>query len=315
VFSDWKMKELLTLFTSPKPFTNSHIAVIQRNAIRSWVELGDEIQVILMGDESGVAEVANELGVLHIPSVKRNASGTPLLSSLLSLAREASASPMLAFANADILLFHDFLVGAKQINALGKYFLVVGQRWDLEVTEPIDFSQNWQERVLAECNQRGKLHKPTGSDYFIYPRQCFASIPDFAIGRAGWDNWMLYEARQRGWKLIDATTSIHIIHQNHDYAHLPGGKPHYHLPETDENVRLAGGKRHIFMLQDVNWQYEDQKLKRPTLTWKRFWRNVEIFPLVHLHSEWLGQMAYSIFHPRKAYNEYRKQIRESDLQE
>ena len=31
---------LLTLFTAPKPFTNPHIALIQRNAIRSWMALG-----------------------------------------------------------------------------------------------------------------------------------------------------------------------------------------------------------------------------------------------------------------------------------
>jgi hypothetical protein len=285
--------------------------VIQRNAIQSWVELGDEVQVILMGDESGVAEVANEFGVLHIAQVKRNSSGTPLLSSLFSLAREASAAPILAFANADILLFHDFLVGAKQVNRLAKDFLIVGQRWDMEVNEPIAFTQHWQEEILARCNKAGKLHKPTGSDYFIYPRRCFTTIPDFAIGRAGWDNWMLYEARQRGWKLVDATQSIRIIHQNHDYAHLPGGKPHYHLPETDENVKLAGGKRHIFLLQDINWRYENQKLLKPKITWQRFWRGVEIFPLVRLHSNWLGQTIYILFHPRKAYNEFRRQTKES----
>jgi hypothetical protein len=304
------MKEQLTLFTSPKPFTDPHIAVIQRNAIQSWLELGDEVQVILLGAENGVAEVANEFGVLHIPEVTRNSSGTPLLSSLFSLAREASASPMLAFANADILLFHDFLAVARQINTLAKYYLVVGQRWDLEVNEPIQFSSGWQERVLQECDTRGKLHKPTGSDYFIYPRRCFTAIPDFAIGRSGWDNWMLYEARQRGWSLIDATASIRIIHQSHDYAHLPGGKPHYHLPEADENVRLAGGKRHIFLLRDVNRQLVGQKLERPKLTWARFWREVEIFPLVRLHSQWLGQLAFDVFHPRKAYEEYRKQLKE-----
>lgn len=300
------MKELLTLFTSPKPFTDPHISLIQRNAIQSWVELGDEVQVILMGDESGVAEVANELGVLHIPQVKRNSSGTPLLSSLFTQAREASTSPILAFANADILFFHDFLVAAKQINNLTKCFLAVGQRWDMEVNNPIAFTQNWQKEILAQCDRIGKLHKPTGSDYFIYSRSCFTKIPDFAIGRAGWDNWMLYEARQCGWMLIDATQSIRIIHQSHDYSHLPDGQPHYHLPETYENVRLAGGKRHIFLLQDADWQFDQGKLERRKLSRKKFWRELEIFPLIRLHSEVLGNLSFAIFHPRKAYDEFSK---------
>ena len=46
----------LTLFTSPKPFTNPHIAVIQRNAIRSWLNLGAEVEVLLLGEEEGLAE-------------------------------------------------------------------------------------------------------------------------------------------------------------------------------------------------------------------------------------------------------------------
>jgi hypothetical protein len=309
------MKPIISIFTSPKPFTNPHIAIIQRNAIQSWVELGDEVQVILFGDEAGVAETARELGVMHSANVKLNSSGTPLLSDQFAKARAVNDSPMLAFINADILLFPDFLDSAKKIHLQTPRFLIVGQRWDLDVPVPIDFSQSWQERVAAICDQAGKLHKPAGSDYFIFPRECFTNIPDFAIGRAGWDNWMFYETRQQGWKLIDATHSIRIIHQSHDYAHLPGGQPHYHLPETYENVRLGGGKRHIFTLHDVNWQFIDGKLTRPKLDWKRFWREIEIFPLVHLHSQRLAGFFFALFHPRKAYNEFRKKLNESTSQE
>ena len=281
--------------------------MIQRNAIRSWVELGEDVQVVLLGDEAGAAEIATELGVSYLPKAERNRNGTPLISSLFELGRSVNSSPLLAYVNADILLLPDFLTTAREISNRVKDFLVVGQRWDLQVDEPIDFSKGWAERLAAECDRAGKLHSRRGSDYFIFPRQCFLSIPDFAIGRAGWDNWMLYEARQRGWKLIDASSSIRIIHQNHDYSHLPGGKPHYHLPETDENVRLAGGKRHIFLLQDVNWCFRLNRLSRPKMTWARFWREAEIFPLVKLHSAWLGAVSFALFHPNKAYNEFKKQ--------
>ena len=305
----------LTIFTSPKPFANPHIAVIQRNAIRSWMQLGSDVQVVLLGDEAGVAELASELGVIHIPGVRRNNSGTPLLSDMFKKAREASPSAITAFVNADILLMDDFLDTALKIHEQCRNYLIVGQRWDLEVTSELDFSAGWQDRLRAECDKHGKLHKPTGSDYFIYPENCFTAITDFAIGRAGWDNWMLYEARQRGWRLIDVTDSIQIIHQNHDYSHLPGGQPHYHLPETDENVRLAGGKRHIFLLQDTNWRFINGRFVRPPMTWKRFWREVEIFPLVKLHSEALGSLFFALFHPVKAYNEFRKAQNKKGSQE
>lgn len=296
---------LLTLFTAPKPFTNPHISTIQTNAIRSWLAL-PEVEVVLIGDEAGMAQVAAELGVRHIPQVRRNASGTPLISSMFELAAGVNDSPLLACVNADILLLPDFVSAARQALGLAERFLMVGQRWDLDVTEPLDFSAGWVERLQADLQQRGRLHGRTGSDYFIFPRACFTKIPDFAIGRAGWDNWMIYEARQRGWQVIDATKSIQIVHQNHDYSHFANKQPHYRQPETFENIRLAGGRRHIFNLIDTNARLVDGKLLPVKLTWQKIWREVEIFPLVRLHSDALGQVSYALFHPVRAYREWRK---------
>src|ERR1043166_2524075 len=104
---------LITLFSAPKPFINPHIAMIQRNAIKSWTLL-PEVEVILLGGETGLAEAATELGVKHIANVARNESGTPLISSMLQLARENSQSDLLCIINADILLMPDFVEAAKQ---------------------------------------------------------------------------------------------------------------------------------------------------------------------------------------------------------
>ena len=77
---------LITLFSAPKPFTDPHIATIQRNATKSWTLLPD-VDIILLGKEDGLAEAAQELDVKHIPHVACNTSGTPLISSMFSLAR------------------------------------------------------------------------------------------------------------------------------------------------------------------------------------------------------------------------------------
>jgi hypothetical protein len=90
---------------------------------------------------------------------------------------------------------------------------------------------------------------------------------------------------------------------------LPGGQPHYRLPETDENVRLAGGKRTIFGLKDANRVLKGDMLKSLPLTSARFWREFEIFPLVRLHSMSLAQVTFALFHPKKAYVEYRAWLR------
>lgn len=295
----------LTLFSAPKPFTNPHIAVIQRNAIRTWLELGMDVEVVLLGEEVGLAETAKSLGVRHISNIKRNSSGTPLISSLFDAARQLNSSPMFACVNADILLLPDFLTTARKTLQITNQFLLIGQRWDLEITKDLDFSTGWQERLKQECTEKGNLHKPTGSDYFIFPRPCFQKIPDFAIGRAGWDNWMIYESRRQGWTTIDATQKIQIIHQNHDYSHLPGGQTHYRLPETDENIRLAGGRRAIFTLADADYCFVDDKIKENKLTRERFWREVEIYPLIRLRSRWLAYIFFVFFHPKRALYEFR----------
>lgn len=300
------MTARITIFSAPKPFTHPHIATIQRNAIRSWLALGAEVDVLLLGDEEGLPETAQELGVRLIREVPRNAQGTPLVSALFELARRNSDSPLLAYVNADILMLPDFVSGARALQAGGKPFLGVGQRWDLEVTEALEFGDDWPVMLQRRIKEHGSLHPPAGSDYFIYPRGCFERMPAFAIGRAGWDNWMIYWARREGWQVVDCTAEITIAHQNHDYSHLPGGQPHYRLPETDVNVRLAGGRMITrFMLPDCNQRLAGEHLTGMPFGWRRLWREVEIFPLVKLHSTLLGRLSHAIFHPVRAYGEAR----------
>ena len=268
---------LVTLFSAPKPFTDPHIATIQRNAIRSWTLLPD-VDVILFGEETGLAEAARELGVKHISHVERNANGTPLISSMIELARENSSSDLLCIINADMILMSDFLVAAKRAKTLKERFVLLSQRWDLDVTQPIEFNDGWQNRLSSIVHRQGLLHRPAGSDFFLFPRSCYTNVPNFTIGRAGWDNWMIYKARQEGWPVIDCTPSVMIVHQNHDYSHLPGGKPHYAHPDTNENIRLAGGQANIrYTILDATHQLAGGTLIRPKMTSARFTRKLELF--------------------------------------
>jgi hypothetical protein len=189
------------------------------------------------------------------------------------------------------------------VMSMAKKFLLVGQRWDLDVTVPLDFSGDWSARLQLDARARGELHRPMGSDYFIFPRDCFTNMPEFAIGRAGWDNWMIYKARKEGWVTVDATTSIMIIHQNHDYSHLPGGQPHYKLPETHENIRLAGGREVTrFTLLDTNRQLVNGRLQSPSWSWERFIRWLETFPLLAFNNYWMSsRIAYVIRRVRLAF--------------
>ncbi|MGE5252004.1 MAG: hypothetical protein ACM3QS_17505 [Bacteroidota bacterium] len=267
---------LLTLFSAPKGFDDAHIATIQRNAIRSWTLLPD-VDVLLLGEEAGMGDAARELGVKHLPHVKRNEKGTPLISSMFELARANSEAPLLCIINADMILLPDFVAAAKQARDLAEKFVLLSQRWDLDVTARLDFNPGWEGVLREHTLQHGELHRPAGSDFFLFPRACYQEVPDFAIGRAGWDNWMIYKARREKWRVIDCTPSITIIHQNHRYGHLPGGQAHYNLPETNENIRLAGGEAAIrYTITDSTDRLANGKLVRPGMSYLRFMRGVEL---------------------------------------
>jgi len=77
----------LTIFAIPKAF-RGHIGVIQRNAIETWTRMRPAPQVLLFGDDEGVAEVARDLAVSHVRQVQRNRWGTPLVSDLFGQAQE-----------------------------------------------------------------------------------------------------------------------------------------------------------------------------------------------------------------------------------
>ncbi|MBE0410245.1 MAG: hypothetical protein IBX69_10995 [Anaerolineales bacterium] len=265
----------MTIFTAPKPFTNPHIATIQRNAIRSWLALGDQVAVILLGNEDGIAETAEELRTQHLPDVEHNDKGTPLVSSIFKLAHQFSQSPVMTYANADMILLSDFLPAVQQVAGLHKDFLVVGRRWNLDITEPITFNDHWERKLREEIQAKGKLYTPYGIDYFVFPRHLYTQVPDFAIGRPAWDNWMVHHATDQGWLVLEATESITVVHQNHDYSHLPQGKPPYGSEEALRNIALAGGLKNIMNITDAKHRLVNGIIRRQPLTLVRLIRLVE----------------------------------------
>lgn len=256
----------LTIFTSPKSFTDPHINSIQRNALRSWAALED-VDVFLMGNDAGVAEAAVEFGMRHFPDVATNEKGIPYISDMLALTDQHSNAPIFAIVNTDIILLPDFVQAARNAHEHYPQFMLAGQRWDLDVAAPLDFSAGWQERLMADVAQYGTRHNPTGSDYFIFTREYLSKVPEFTIGRAGWDNWMIYHAVKSQWPIFDASDEIDIVHQNHDYSHLPDGEIHYNLPESKKNVALAGGDKTMYLLLDVPERLAGGEGERKPFTW------------------------------------------------
>lgn len=257
---------MITIFSCPKPFIG-HINIIQRNAIQSWRLLNPSVEIILFGDEEGTAEIAQEFGICHISGIKKNSYGTPLLDDVFQKAHQEACNDLLCYVNADIILLQDFLQAVKQAETLKDNFLLVGQRWDVSVDFLWNFSvDNWEERIHEHIKEHANLHPPMGSDFFVFSRESFLDIPSFAVGRAGWDNWMIYHASKNGIPVIDVTPVTTIIHQNHDYQHVKQSTDNtYENPESVENRKIIGDVNNIFILDDATFVLTSQGLKRNTI--------------------------------------------------
>jgi len=269
---------MITIFATPKPF-RGHIKIIQRNAIRSWTLLRPKCEILLFGDEEGTKAVASELGVRHIPQVARNDHGTPLISDLFEKSQQLSTHDVLCYVNCDILLMSDFISAIQRIINQKHRFLLVGQRWGLNVSEDLDLMHSWEEKFKARVRQNGTLGHPTGIDYFVFTRGLLGKIPPFAVGRAGWDNWMIYRARSLHAAVIDLTPATMVVHQNHDYSHLSQGENDvYKSDEAKGNLKILNHRG--LTTEDATHLLTPEKL-RLTLDQRHFWRHLGTLSMLY----------------------------------
>jgi hypothetical protein len=228
---------MLTIFTIPKPFIG-HVGLIQRNAIRSWLALSPSCEIILFGDEEGTAKAASECGVHHIPGTACTELGTPLLSDTFRQAEDVASFSRLCYVNTDIMLPTAFTEAVGQVTLPA--FLMVGQCMNVDVDAELDLRDREHVRLLeAEIQASGSLRPVCGSDYFVFTRGALGHLLPFAVGRPGWDNWVIFRARQLGLPVVDASPRVLVFHQNHDYRHVPKATgAAYEGPEADINRRL-----------------------------------------------------------------------------
>jgi hypothetical protein len=216
---------MLTIFSTPKPFAG-HIGIIQRNAIQSWLRLDPAVEVILFGDDTGAAETARQLNIRHEPEVNRSPHGTKYLASIFDRAQEIARYELLCYVNCDIIFLPDFRAALQRVLRRFTGFLMVGQRWDTDILEPIDFSQlNWDAAIRTRALRANHRRPPQWIDFFVFSRGLYhTQIPRFVIGRPGWDNWLVWFARFAGVPVLDVSQVVLAVHQNHDYSYHPDGE-------------------------------------------------------------------------------------------
>ena len=242
---------MLTFFTTAKPFVGRS-NVIQRNALKSRTLVHPNAEVILFGNDEGAAGAAKELGTRHEPHTEKNEAGSNHMDYMFARAQAIARHDVLCYSNCDIIFMNDFRATLERILAARKEFLIVGRRWDTEIAAPGDFGNpDWPIRIRELALQANKQRTPDWIDYFVFSRGFFADLPPLVVGRVFWDNWTVWKALEMKKTVVDASSVVTAVHQNHDCRHHPQGKAGvWHGEEAGANYRLSGGWKHLRTIAD-----------------------------------------------------------------
>jgi len=252
----------LSVVAVPKPFDGT-TGIQQKNAIRSWARLPCETEIILMGGEQGVAEIAAEVGAIQVDGIERDEFETPLLSSVYEEIGRHARGRAICYVNADIILLPDLIEALALAQHEFERFLLVARRWNIELERELSFESGWDAKLRRFVHDEGELLAPKWIDIFVFSPALYPQMPEFAIGRCYWDNWLIFEARRLGVSTIDATEGTTIAHQNHGYA---GGVTIADIrqsPQGKRNFYLAGdGHYRLGQTSDATHLIADGQLRK-----------------------------------------------------
>src|SRR5882762_1622063 len=161
----------------------------------------------------------------------------------------------------------DFWRAFERVRAMRREFLMVGRRWDTDITEPLAFERReWAEELRSVASQCGRKCAAEWIDYFAFSRGLYGpDMPPFVL-RVFWDNWLVWKALDAGKPVIDASRAVMAVHQNHDYNYHPQGKAGvWSGEEAGLNGQLAGGWRHLRTIADATEVLPPEKLRPNTL--------------------------------------------------
>ena len=216
---------------------------IYRNTLRNWAQLRPLVQPVLYNDNLNHywKEVARSLGWIVLPVPRRYKNSIPILRHMFLNATSHFKSVFYGYANGDVLFDESLTHTLWSVfgnTSITRPF-IIGRRANVKVKLS---SKLYSPSLVREMARRkeARLFVSEAQDYFITSRDGFPwyAIPDFVIGRIGYDNWLVIAAlnRKEG-LLIDATNTILCLHQSDDDGNFAGFGAKKYL---EINYELAG---------------------------------------------------------------------------
>jgi hypothetical protein len=253
---------MITILSSPKAFSGN-VGQNQIIAIKSWLRVHPEIEVILYGRSEGAEEVCSQLGIRYVTDILCHENGLPYFNAIVKHARSHSKHDILIYLNCDIILNKSVLYALKLFKF--QKFLIIGERIDLADGVTLDTGNDaWLTR-LKNLLDRGeaRLHGVTGKDYFIFPNNMWEALPPLIIGRGGYDSALIAYCLRRNIPVIDATLKISAIHLYHGYKMING--TNRRITQDDaavQNIKLHDIVHSGPTVSDADWSIIGNGLHR-----------------------------------------------------
>ncbi|KAL3855425.1 hypothetical protein ACJMK2_014636 [Sinanodonta woodiana] len=220
VNNEFKNRPIITLFTSFKTdlAMDPEKELVYNNTLYNWQTLRPHAQLIYFTMETSAVDKVILFDWNIHPLIPPSENGIPIIKDMYLQANKIYITSWYGYFNGDILLTDDILETLEYVSNVSDTFrnasiLITGRRINvLNVTSEEVRSKNG---IKESASSRGSLYEIDAEDYFItnifFP---WSKIPEFVIGRAGYDNWIVGHARcDLATIVIDATETITAVHQ------------------------------------------------------------------------------------------------------
>ena len=227
---------LVTMFTTFK--VSELRRDMNHNTLRFWASLRPALQPVLFytpQDDVTFLQKARDLGWLtfEVPRLRHN---VPVVKDMFMFVRDqvATRSVFFGYANSDIVFTSRLLDILKYFskyswtdskNADDKKVMLFGNRHDVFVEDLNPFTSPVSEKSVKESKVTLKKGNIFAMDYFIMTHDTFPfeNLPDFVVGKAGWDSYMLIMALDLNLRSVDCSQAMTALHQVTSFDTLDRG--------------------------------------------------------------------------------------------
>ena len=212
---------LLTMFTTFR--YSSAKRYIYENTIRNWHMLSPDVIPILFtdvntSDQTSIAHYAAQQGWRVFPVPKTSPKGIPVLRHMYLEAQKKFNTTFYCYTNSDILFDRNLTntIRFLKMSARGGHIdklLVVGRRWNWHLEKNASLTEL---AAVGNYVKNSTMFSANAQDYFLTARNGYpwATIPDFVVGRVGYDNWLVATALAKGIPVVDVTETVTALHQS-----------------------------------------------------------------------------------------------------